>query len=398
MVTSLLFPLLLPFLWEGPFWILAAAAAVWGLTHWDEPQTRPQSRYRHLWAGMASLGMVGLIYLITSEPSVAALTTKLGEREVGIQGTALLLYVVATCVAVWRRRQIGWFLLALLVLGWAPTQSLSAQVLRGRSFYGTHRLVSATASDGSTWAESYFHGDTEHNRTVFESEPGPQIRTRLRHSLYYGPEEPIATLMHNLQPHPETGRRIGIAGLGAGGLACFIEPGDEWTFYEIDELVVSWAVEQMSTLAHCTPTPPTIILGDARQSLRHHNPETAGRFDMLVLDAFTSLAIPTHLVTQEALALYRTRLTPEGVLVFNITNRFVCLEAVLAQTAALENLYSYVQSGPTSLWMLITPTAAQGPQLLPESRPAVATGPAWTDGYRPLLPALCAWQQLVQSR
>ena len=71
---------------------------------------------------------------------------------------------------------------------------------------------------------------------------------------------------------------------------------------------------------------------------------------------------------------------------------------MLAQTAAREHLYSYVQGGPTSLWMLITPTAAQGPELLPESRPAVATGPAWTDGYRPLLPALCAWQQLVQSR
>ena len=60
----------------------------------------------------------------------------------------------------------------------------------------------------------------------------------------------------------------------------------------------------------------------------HHNSETAGRFDMLVLDTFTSDAIPTHLVTQEALALYRTRLTPEGVLVFNISNRYLCLERV----------------------------------------------------------------------
>ena len=254
---------------------------------------------------------------------------------------------------------------------------------------------SPPAGDGSTWTELYTHGNTHHNRNQFELQPGYQVGPAPpRHWLYYGNAEPIGAVMRNLRRPDGAPRQVGVVGLGAGSLACYRQPGEQWTFFEIDRLVVQWAQQHMSTLAHCTTERPQFRLGDARQVLQRHNPETAGHFDLLVLDAFSSDAIPTHLLTREALALYRARLTPAGVMAFHISNRYLCLDRVLAQTAASLGLYSRGQVGPTSQWLIVTATAAQGIALLPQSQAPPQLGPVWTDSYRPLLPAFCAWQQL----
>ena len=348
--TSTLFPLLLPVIWETAFWLSAAAAVLWCLTRWDETTPPPQSRYRHLWATAALGAAGGIAYLATQGWGHVALT-----QQVHI-------YVPLLTIATLNAAVLGWFLLALLVAGWAPLSPPAAQTVRGRSFYGVHTLESVAIA-GSAWVETYTHGNTAHNRNQFELQPDYRpTPAPPRHWLYYGPTEPIGEIMRNLLPPAGTGRQVGIVGLGAGSLACYSQPA------------------------------PHFQLGDARQSLQAR-PPAAPRFDLLVLDAFSSDALPTHLLTREALTLYRARVTPEGVLAFHISNRYLCLERVLAPTAAQLGLYSRVQAGPTSKWLMVTASASQGAGLLPQSQPAVQRGPAWTDSYRPLLPALCAWQQ-----
>ena len=352
--TSTLFPLLLPVIWENAFWLSAAAAVLWYLTRWDETTPPPQSRYRHLWATAALGAALGIAYLATQGWGDVVLTP-----QMHIYVPLLTIATLNAAVLVFQRRQLGWFLLALLVAGWAPLSPPVAQTVRGRSFYGVHTLESV-AITGRAWVETYTHGNTVHNRNQFELQPDYRTTPAPpRHWLYYGPTEPIGEIMRNLFPPAGVGRQVGIVGLGAGSLACYSQPGDQWTFFEIDPLVVQWAHQHMSTLAHCTPPAPHFQLGDARQSLQARPPD-ALRFDLLVLDAFSSDALPTHLLTREALTLYRTRVTPDGVLAFHISNRYLCLERVLAPTAAQLGLYSRVQEGPTSEWLIVTASASQG--------------------------------------
>ena len=126
------------------------------------------------------------------------------------------------------------------------------------------------------------------------------------------------------------GARVGLVGLGTGSLACFARPGDEYRFYEIDPLVVALAREHFVALDSCEPR-GGIVLGDARLALAA---EPAGRFDLLVLDAFSSDAIPIHLLTEEAFGVYLRALADEGLVVAHVSNRHLVLAPVLARLAA----------------------------------------------------------------
>ena len=129
----------------------------------------------------------------------------------------------------------------------------------------------------------------------------------------------------------DQGWNIGVVGLGAGALACYAKPQQAWTFYEIDPVVIEIAEnpKYFSYLQRCTPK-AAMVVGDARLSLQA---EPAGKFDLLVIDAFSSDSVPTHLLTQEALQLYFSKLSANGVLAFHITNRHLELKKVLSDHA-----------------------------------------------------------------
>ncbi len=122
-----------------------------------------------------------------------------------------------------------------------------------------------------------------------------------------------------------------MVGLGVGALSCYAEPAQDWRFYEIDRLVDDIARNPafFSYLEHCAGDAPT-ILGDARLTLAR---ETGAPFDILVIDAYSSDAIPIHLITIEALALYLSRLAPNGLLALHISNRYFKLAPLLANAA-----------------------------------------------------------------
>ena len=127
-------------------------------------------------------------------------------------------------------------------------------------------------------------------------------------------------------------RRVGVIGLGVGSLAAYVRPGETWTFFELNPRVVDIARTYFTYLDGAPPGANVAIeMGDARLRLREGG---AARFDVLVLDAFSSDAIPIHLMTREALAIYKRTMTPGGVLLAHVSNRHVMLEPILAALAS----------------------------------------------------------------
>jgi hypothetical protein len=126
-------------------------------------------------------------------------------------------------------------------------------------------------------------------------------------------------------------RRVAIVGLGTGTIACYGHSNETWTFYEIDPLIERIALNPsyFSYLRDCPPA-KRIILGDARLSLAQA-PDSA--YDYIILDAFSSDAIPVHLMTREALQLYLRKLAPRGSIAFHISNRYLDLEPVIVEIA-----------------------------------------------------------------
>ncbi len=199
-------------------------------------------------------------------------------------------------------------------------------VARARTFFGVYRIVE------SGGLRSFYHGTTLHGAE--RRNPDGTIDSR---TTYYGPGTPYAELLASLARRPAP-LVMGIAGLGTGSLACFARPGDEVRIYEIDPAVVRLAREHFAALRNCAPD-ATIATGDARLLIARERV----KFDFLALDAFTSDAIPVHLLTLEAFRSYLRVLAPEGVVAVHISNRHINLEPVVAAIADKQRLAARVK-------------------------------------------------------
>jgi hypothetical protein len=144
---------------------------------------------------------------------------------------------------------------------------------------------------------------------------------------YYHRPGPIGDVFRALPP--VAGRSVAVIGLGAGVLAAYASAGEEWTFYEIDPDIARVA-RDTNYFTYLSDTPATInvLLGDGRLSIAK---APARHYDLIVLDAFSSDAIPTHLLTLEALSLYRSKLSETGILALHLSNRYLDLEPVLGR-------------------------------------------------------------------
>ena len=196
---------------------------------------------------------------------------------------------------------------------------------------------------------------------------------------------------------------VGVAGLGAGTLASYAHPGDQWRFYEINPQVIQLSAEPF-TYIRSAPTVVKIIVGDARQRLA--DPDESGlKFDVLVIDAFSSDSIPVHLLTRECGGIYRARLKPDGLLLIHISNRTLNLEPVVRGLAHSSGFHALRINNPTdssrgvsaSSWMVL---ATQEEQLndvkfhekATHSLPVALPGPEnlviWRDGHTSILSVL----------
>lgn len=198
-------------------------------------------------------------------------------------------------------------------------------VLReSRNFYGTHR-VSADSSGGVHWLSngSTLHG-TQYTDPKRACEP----------LSYYHREGPLGSVFAALYAGGDArARSVAVVGLGAGTTAAYARAGESWTFYEIDPEVIDIARDPalFTYLSSCAAAPVRIVTGDARLRLREAPPAL---YDLIVLDAFSSDAVPAHLLTREAVALYLSKLAPGGRIAFHVSNRSLELERVALGVSA----------------------------------------------------------------
>ena len=219
---------------------------------------------------------------------------------------------------------------ALLAVQLAPSELTSnsdALVVRERTFFGVYRIVE---TDGE---RSLLHGTTLHGAQWPRADGSIESRT-----TYYGIGTPYFDLLSGITRRPSP-VAIGLAGLGTGSLACYARPEDKVRVYEIDPVVVQLARTHFAALNDCAPD-AQIAVGDARLLLEHEQTS----LDLLALDAFTSDAIPVHLLTVEAFQTYLQVLAPDGVLAVHISNRHLDLEPVLAALAAHTRLAARIKT------------------------------------------------------
>jgi hypothetical protein len=258
-------------------------------------------------------------------------------------------------------------------------------LLRTRNFFGTLRVTESL--DGRF--VRLVHGTTQHGQERL-TEPGPPTPL-----MYYHPTGPAGRALIKLPPP----KRVAAVGLGVGALAAYAEPGSHWTFYEIDPAVVTIARDSgyFHFLASARGT-VDIELGDARRGLAD---APDGSFDLIILDAFSSDAIPVHLLTEEAFALYARKLTPAGVLLAHLSNRYLDLPPLVARLGAAQTppfALRLDQDAPTdrerdagkfpSDWAVLFRAPADLGGLAADvrfARPPVTPGPTWRDDFSNLL-------------
>lgn len=256
------------------------------------------------------LGLLALVILARRVPGTT-------DLSLAVLSMFVLGFFVVTAIAM-RKDGLAPALFGLAVLLPAFVIGNNNVILRDRSFFGVH-----VVRDAET-LRTYSNGTTVHGGqrlADFGSRPRPVS--------YYHPDGLLAEVL--VAQQDAGARSIGIVGLGIGALSCYARPGEDWHFYEIDRKVVEIALDPklFTFMTECAPN-PQIHLGDARIVL---DQQSDLGFDVLVIDAYSSDAVPVHLTTVEALQLYLARINQNGVLVFHISNRFYDLSLPLARAA-----------------------------------------------------------------
>jgi len=219
-----------------------------------------------------------------------------------------------------RPRRFGLGVAALILASQVYTGPFGHILQRERSFFGVYRV----SDDAQMNCRVLFHGSIPHGLQSLD--PGRACEPL----AYYTRSGPIGQVFAAFQESPVE-NDVALIGLGAGVMACYHQPHQRFTFYEIDPTVVHIAQDRryFTYLSDCG-SPVRVVLGDARLSLRT---APAHGYGMIVLDAFSGDSIPTHLLTREALALYLTKLAPNGILAFHISNLYLDLSSVLGNLA-----------------------------------------------------------------
>jgi len=159
---------------------------------------------------------------------------------------------------------------------------------------------------------------------------------------YYHEKSAMNQVIRAMRERKHASLRTAVIGLGSGSLACHIAPGENWRFFEIDPTIIQIALDpkRFKFLSSCAPDLP-IVLGDARLTFAE---EPDHVYDLIIVDAYSSDAIPIHLATVEAMAIYKAKLAPHGVVVMHISNRHLELGSVVEGIAAANGLKTWIWS------------------------------------------------------
>jgi hypothetical protein len=398
MFVSLIAPRMFPGYWEFPLGILGCAVLLLVTTARDRQawwHVGSRALAVAIAAGALPLGVLELAVLWKQAENVptwllicvglglisVAAILWLREREAGRSSSSLL----------WLRGAVAAAFVVLIAGLVLPQRALYSHVIaRARNFYGMVRVVNVQPDNYLVLV----HGVTAHG---FQSKRPGMERVA---TGYYGPNSGIDVL---LSGWPKTPLRVGLVGMGAGTLATLGRPGDTYRFYEINPQVVRFSMGPQAyfTFINDSAAHVEVVMGDARMSLEQEVAKgELQRFDVLVLDAFSSDAIPVHLLTREAFRIYRQHLNgPHSVIAIHITNASLDLGPVLAGIAQQSGYYA-ARTNPTWLsgmssgsdWILLShdPAAISSPALrrISVPFPGKAKPILWTDEYSNLLQVL----------
>ena len=324
LTTGLIAPHVFNWVAEYPILIALAALCRPGVKLPREPLWR--------YLVLAALGASAVFLLIcTFYPSVFDAAT--------FNRAAVVLLLA--CVPFWRA-PIPFAAIIASVLLANHTLFEQPETVSVRSFFGVAKVVESP--DGQF--RILQHGSTMHGAQRIRAADGAPVNGRPEQLLYYWDGSGIAQAFDAVRAQRQGPIRYAVIGLGTGSLACRAEPQDAVDYYEIDPAIVRIARDPalFSFLAECRPDVP-IILGDARLTLAQ---ASDAAYDLIIVDAFSSDAIPIHLLTREAMAIYLAKLKPHGLIVMHVSNRHLELASVVAGIAAANGLVTLVSDSPDS--------------------------------------------------
>jgi hypothetical protein len=369
-----------------PFYLLELFVACLFLhTAAYELRPREASALTNFYLHFAAGGAVGSFLIGIAAPLVFSANYDLA---ISFFVTALLTLIV-TWNSGWAQRLI-WsvgsaLLFYLMVLLHGAFQH--NRLVGIRNFYGTLRVEQKNMGPLGI-VRSLTNGTIRHGTQVFTAEMSRTPTT------YYAPDSGIGVAMrYCCGSRP---RRIGVIGLGVGTIAAYGRAGDTIRFYEINPAVLP-ITQHLFTYLRDTPAKVSVVEGDARASLAH---EPSQQYDVLAVDAFSGDSIPLHLLTKEAMDLYRRHLAPGGMIAFHVSNQYVDLEpqiGLLAKQAGMQarTIFSATDEERgqfRAVWVLVTGNTSflEDRRVVlrlnkTEERPHVRL---WTDDYSSLLPVL----------
>jgi spermidine synthase len=333
-------------------------------------------------------GALGGLLVAVVAPLVFNAYNELGLALVAVAFLAAVRFAPVNVVARWASLAV-----LLAVSGAAAYEAIHFQryvTYSERNFYGVLRVKEYGTPDTESHLRRLLHGVIMHGEQYMH-EP---MRSRL--TTYYQESSGVGAVLQALRKRPEN--RVGVIGLGTGTLAAWGRKGDVYRFYDINPQVIAVAKSHFAYLGE-SAAKVELALGDARLVLEREQPQ---QFDLLAVDAFSSDAIPVHLITKEALAAYLRHMKPDGIVAFHVSNRFLKLVPVVARIASENGAHAVVVLDPgsddddtktQSDWVLVSrdPKALEAPEIKaakpenPEVQPGWRT---WTDDYSNLVQIL----------
>jgi len=406
--AALIAPLVFDWVYEHPLLILGAAMLLPlpVLFPWDDWLKLSPRTARLIVALMVAISIFGSVRM-------AAEWTGSLWGVAAIWGLAI--FVIGLLVISWRLAFIVVLCCLMLGLGGLSTILQSFDGMRVRSYFGVYTVT----TDNYRHQRRLAHGTTLHG--IQRTDPEYQREP----TTYYGHKSGVGLTLDKLPDLAGPNASVGIVGLGAGTLSCYRRAGQAWTIFEIDPAMAAIARDKskFTFLSQCAPDVP-IVIGDARLQIAKLPPT---QFDVLVIDAFSSDAIPLHLLTAEAFGIYARALKPGGILLVHISNRFFGLEPVLAAEARARGWSAAIRHDPSatdadpgnkafgnltgSNWVALTMTQQRLDQLTGGTKPFAeadkdgvwvplkeqAHFTRWTDDYASTLPVLL-WSHLIGNR
>jgi hypothetical protein len=391
--NAIVAPLVFSSIAEYPIALAVSAFLVPG------PARRAATRRDRVTAGLTDLAIavaIGSTVLLVNRlvPTTEAALRWISAVKIGVPA------LLTIAVIGWPRR-FAFAVTALLAVTFASARTPWSSLHRERTFYGVHRIVDTTGpglpvvdSSGREMVAAQalrvlIDGVTRHGSQSLDR------ARRLTPTTYYHPSGPLGDIVRGLRARGPLAE-VALIGLGAGTGAAYGNAGERFTFFEIDPAVARIAKDpRYFTYISDSRAEVTVVLGDGRRRIAEI-PD--GRFELIVLDAFSSDAIPVHLLTREAVALYLRKLKPGGCLAIHLTNGYMTLDPVIAAVAASLHVPAAIKRDTTrtpeqafegkdlSKWAVITREEAALPVLESEGwviAPAVG-GPGideflWTD-------------------